>query len=174
MDWGTFLIVWSIRCSLVLLVATLMAWLLKRAESRPGLAVRVMWTLSFLFFVLHVAASFHFVHHWSHREAYLATAKETGELMGVEFGEGVYFNYLFLAAWASHLWFTWFPAPANNLFVRTAQQIFLLYMSFIAFNGVVVFKSGWLRTIGIVATVALVAIAVGKVIHSQRRPAQAR
>ncbi len=81
--------------------------------------------------------------HWSHSEAHAATAKQTRELMGVEFGAGIYFKYLFMLAWAydsgkcgrhsSISGFSMAPAPL------------LAYMLFIAFNGVIVFKSGALR-----------------------------
>ncbi len=157
---GMFLIVWSIRLSLVLLVVTFLAWLLTRGQAQSHWAIRVTWTFSFLLFLVHVLSSFHFIHHWSHREAYAATAKETARLMGVEFGGGVYFNYLFLAGWALHVWFTWFPAAARGPVVRTFLQLILLYMLFIAFNGVVVFKSGWLRALGISATIAIAVTAI--------------
>lgn len=82
--------------------------------------------------------------------------------MGVEFGNGVYFNYLFLAGWAIHVWFTWLPGSSNNGIVRISLQLILIYMLFIAFNGVVVFKSGWLRTLGIVATVAVAMVTINR------------
>ncbi len=156
------LIVWSIRLSMLLFVATLLAWLIARQQPRIQVIVSAMWTLSFLLFLAHVMSSFHFVHQWSHRNAYLATAKETHELMGVEFGGGVYFNYVFLVAWAVHVGCTWFPAAANHPVTRTLLQLCLLYMLFIAFNGVIVFKAGWLRAAGIAATVVLLVVAANR------------
>ncbi len=87
---GSFLIVWSIRLSMMSLVATMLAWSLWRSWSQANPAIRILWTSSFLLFVLHVCAAFHFEHDWSHQRAYLATAKETRELMALEFGSGVY------------------------------------------------------------------------------------
>lgn len=156
MNLGLLLIAWSIRISMLLLVATMFGWLLVRDQGRARLTLNTLWSLGFVCFLVHVLASFHFVHHWSHHAAYVATAKETRELMGVEFGGGVYFNYVFIAAWAVHLWFSWSPAVRHRRLANTLSQLCLLYMLFIAFNGIVVFKSGWLRAVGIGVTVAMV------------------
>jgi len=44
---------------------------------------RVWWTAGCLLLFVHVACAFHFVHHWSHREAYEATAQQTAALTGL-------------------------------------------------------------------------------------------
>jgi hypothetical protein len=154
---------------LLSLVGTLLAWLLLRKAARDQVTIRSLWTLSFLLFVTHVVSSFHFVHHWSHHQAYIATAEETKRLLGVEFGGGVYFNYLFLLGWAVHVWFSWRPAPQKNLVVRGLLHVILIYMLFIAFNGVVVFKSGWLRALGITATCAVTLAAAYNLASPKRR-----
>ena len=54
---------------------------------------RGLWTTGCLVFWLHVACAFQFVHHWSHAEAFEATARQTLETTGVASGA------LFWPAW---------------------------------------------------------------------------
>lgn len=150
------------------LIGTLLGWSFFRYSNRKDSAIRWLWTTSFLLFVVHVLSSFHFVHHWSHQQAYLATATETRKLMGVEFGAGVYFNYLFLLGWAIHVWFTWRPQLQENAWVRLLLRLIFVYMLFIAFNGVVVFKSGWLRALGVTATFAVISAVVWSLLRTKR------
>ena len=49
---------------------------------------------------IHVAIAFRYYHHGSHREAYEQTARETAETVGINWGGGIYFNYLMLVLWA--------------------------------------------------------------------------
>ena len=153
------LITWSIRLSLALFVAVLLWRLLGPQAANPQRWLKILWSIGFVLFVAHVLAAFHFVHHWSHEEAYRATARQTRELIGVAYGQGVYFNHLFMLAWAFDVWAMWSMSKGQPPSIRTLQRLALVYMLFIAFNGVVVFKAGWLRGVGIVAT-ALLAIAL--------------
>jgi hypothetical protein len=112
---------------------------------------------------VHVLASFHFVHRWSHSAAYRATAKQTFELLGIEVGTGVYFNYLFLVVWAADVINSWTDFSVGRWMVQWLLRIGLMYMIFIAFNGVVVFESGWLRAVGILLTTMLVAVSIRRI-----------
>lgn len=159
MDFGNLLIVWSIRLSLMLFVATLLAWTIGWSAQKHRI-VQWAWTVSYLLFVLHVLAAFHFVHHWSHEHAYQATARQTRELMGLEYGEGVYFNYLFMLLWGGLVWQTWYPGLVQGQWLRVLSALSLIYLLFIAFNGVIIFKSGWLRMSGIGTTAVLLVLGV--------------
>jgi len=155
---GDWIIAWSIRLALLLLVVVQAFQLESLGIDRLAKAIRWLWTIAFLFFSLHVAAAFHFVHRWSHRAAFDATAKETLDKMGFAYGTGVYFNYLFLLVWAIDLIWVWRPETLRN---RTQQVLFYAgraYLLFIAFNGTVVFKTGWMRILGISATALLAAL----------------
>ena len=174
MTFESWLIAWSIRLSMLLFVTTLLTRLVAPQAIANSPATKSLWTAGFVLFVVHVLASFHFVHHWSHHAAYEATAKQTGELLGIEFGGGVYFNYLFLIAWGGDVWSTWYPPAREQWIIHWLLRLGMLYMLFIAFNGVVVFKSGWLRMVGIAATLILLAgliwSAVAKLPLSRREP----
>ena len=151
------LIAWSIRLSMLLLVIVVACRIVGPKSLVENTVTKTVWTCAFALFVVHVLASFHFVHHWSHSAAYRATAKQTLELLGIEVGTGVYFNYLFLAVWAADVINAWTNFSVGRWMVQWLLRIGLMYMLFIAFNGVVVFESGWLRAGGISLTTMLVA-----------------
>jgi hypothetical protein len=155
---GDWIISWSVRLALLLLVVVQALEFQSLRQGRIASVLRWLWTTAFVLFAIHVAAAFHFVHGWSHQTALEATAKETFEKMGFSFGAGIYFNYLFLLVWATDLVWIW---RATGLSTKSQQMLFYAgraYMLFIAFNGVVVFKSGWMRFLGILATVLLMAL----------------
>src|SRR5258708_31308395 len=103
---------WTIRLALAAYVAALV---LRIREKRVGLGnshsparspgldptrsekrQRGLWTLGCLLLWAHVACAFAVYHHWSHDDAYARTARETAEMIGVDWGGGIYFNYLFV------------------------------------------------------------------------------
>jgi hypothetical protein len=80
--------------------------------------------------------------------------------MGFAYGAGVYFNYLFLGVWAMDVVMIWLsPRPISGT-QKNLAMLGRMYLLFIAFNGVVVFKSGWLRVIGSLCTLLLVLLAI--------------
>ena len=156
------LIAWSIRLSMLLFVLVIASRIVNPRAVVDNTIARSLWTIAFVLFVVHVLASFHFAHQWSHDSAYQAIAKQTLELLGFEVGMGVYFNYLFLAVWALDVINAWTPIAEGRRAVQWLLCIGLIYMIFIAFNGIVVFKSGWLRFVGLVASALLLAAFVNK------------
>jgi len=157
------LIAWSIRLSMLLFVIVVACRIVGPKSLVENTVTKTVWTCAFALFVVHVLASFHFVHHWSHSAAYRATAKQTLELLGIEVGTGVYFNYLFLAVWAADVVNSWTDFSVGRRMVQWLLRIGLMYMFFIAFNGVVVFESGWLRAVGILLTTMLVAVSIRRI-----------
>ncbi len=98
----------------------------------------MVWTLGFLFFVAHVVAAFHFHHHWSHASALAETARQTRDMIGLEFGAGLYFNHLFTIVWAMDLAWIWFANAEVTLRYPWLRLTWIAYLIFIAFNGVAV------------------------------------
>jgi hypothetical protein len=117
---------------------------------------RSLWTLGCLLLWAHVASAFAFYHHWSHDDAYLRTARETASTVGINWGGGIYFNYLFLLLWAFDVaW--WWSSPASHRARSRIYSVFLdAYLTFMAFNATVVFGHGAVRYFGIVATGCIV------------------
>jgi hypothetical protein len=107
------------------------------------------WTLGFAMIVIHVLCAFHFFHDWSHSLAYEATAEETDEVVGLAWGGGVYFNYLFVLAWGADVAWWWLRPAEDARHGRIIVTLVQIYLGFIMFNAVVVFETGWLRWSGL-------------------------
>ncbi len=105
--------------------------------------------------IVHVVAAFHFRHDWSHASAVAHTARETYELLGWEFGLGVYFNYLFVAIWlVDALW--WWLAPTQyESRHHWLSSMVHAYLLFIVINGCIVFEAGITRWAALLAIAML-------------------
>jgi hypothetical protein len=123
-----------------------------------GLQSRTWWTAGCVLFLAHVVSAFHYQHHWSHDAAYAETARQTLELFGIDWGGGIYFNYLFTLVWVADAAY-WWARPSS----RAARPVWMTmsihgFMAFMFFNGAVVFaKSAAVRWISLLAAVALIA-----------------
>jgi hypothetical protein len=179
---GELLTAWTIRLALACYVAALVGWLLAAADQLPApwaartfwaKCARWFWTLGCLLFVIHVACAFHFYHDWSHAAAFEKTAAETEQLLGVRFGAGIYFSYLFLILWVLDVLALWFwPATETNAaghLVAAMRWALHAYLFFIAFNGAIVFEAGPTRWAGIAACLLLGVLAVRAAYNGQGR-----
>jgi hypothetical protein len=121
---------------------------------------RLFWTAGFVAFLIHVICAFHFVHHWSHAAAYADTARQTAEVVGLDWGGGLYANYAFAAVWlADVIW--WWISPSSYLArSRWVEWIVQGFMAFISFNATVVFGVGAIRWAGVAATALLALLLV--------------
>lgn len=163
MDFGQALTAWAVRLSLVAYVGALgcgiPGFFAVAVSERRVRCARWLWTLGSLGMAVHVVAAFHFYHEWSHSRAFAETAKQTEELLGWAFGGGIFFSYLFVAAWVVDA-FWWWCAPDSY----TARSPWIgwpvhAYFAFIAFNGAVVFEGGATRWGGIAAILVLAIVA---------------
>src|SRR5262245_10761780 len=100
MSAGELTTLWTVRLALALYVLALALRIGAWKRPRPDLA-RLSWTVGCLAFLLHVGCAFQFYHHWSHRAAYEATARQTAEVVGLDWGGGLYANYAFAAVWVA-------------------------------------------------------------------------
>jgi hypothetical protein len=105
--------------------------------------------------VAHIGLAFHLRYDWNHEAAVRETARQTAETFGLDWGGGVYVNYLFTLVWAIDAW-SWHAHPARAAArptgLRWALRAFYLTM---VFNGAVVFVSGARRVLGVVLTLWL-------------------
>jgi hypothetical protein len=132
---------WTIRIALALYVAALAA----RPSSRLG---RACSATGLLFYLAHVVAAFQLHHGWSHAAAYKHTAQRTAEVVGLYWGGGLWWNYLFGFVWLGDV--VWRgPRP------RWAGPAIHGFLAFLAFNATVVFESGPVRWAGLAATLGL-------------------
>ena len=177
---GVLLTKWTIRIALACYVAYLAGWLSAKNKhtthvSRWPYTARAIWTLGCVLFVVHVACAFHFYHHWSHAAAWQSTAQETEQLLGVAFGDGIYFSYLFLVLWVLDVAWLWLRSDRNEVANGTPSEpatvdatavpqlplrldrtpswrvLVHIFLLFIAFNGAIVFEHGPTRWAAIAA-----------------------
>ena len=116
------------------------------------------WLIGAVVMLLHTAFAFHFHHHWSHAVAVVDTACQTRELTGINWGGGVWLNYLFAAVWLGEA--SWrIAAPTGH--ARRPRWLTIATHAFIAFmwfNATVVFGSWPMRVAGVVAFGGLAAL----------------
>lgn len=149
---GEALVRWTVRVALLLYALALFLRLGRRLA-----VARLAWSAGWLVMVLHVLAAFHVHHGWSHADAYAETARKTAARVGLDWGGGVYLNYLFVAVWLVDVAWWWRGLAAYEdrpRAVAWAVQGFLLFM---AFNATVVFEDGPTRWVAVAVCVALAA-----------------
>jgi hypothetical protein len=116
---------------------------------------RWVWSAGCVALLAHMACAFHFHHRWSHQAAYWATARQTAERTGLDWGGGVYFNYAFAMVWGLDALWWWRVGPARYE-ARHAWAEWLIqgYLAFILFNATIVFGAGGARWFGAAALAA--------------------
>ncbi len=152
MDTGEPLTCWTVRVAVALYAASLAS---RRYSPRWS---RLAWTGGCLAYLLHVAAAFHYYHHWSHTDAYASTARQTAEVVGIDWGGGLYVNYAFTLVWLADVFWWWMhpePFARGESVVRWIVHAFL---GFVVFNATVVFATGFSRWFGLGACVLLIVI----------------
>ena len=145
---------WTIRLALIGFVAGL-ALAIRPGIDRQFRWFRACWTVGCAFFLLHVVCAFTYFYHWSHVYAVEQTAIKTERLIGVAFGNGIWFSYLFTVIWIADVAWAWLAAESYRQ--RSAAWVIGVcgYLSFIAFQGSVVFEAGIVRPLAALATLAL-------------------
>ena len=138
--------IWTARIT-VFLYLTGMG--LRLTGNRPRLA-KAVWTIGFLMLIAHVAAAFHFIHHWSHTAAWVRTAEQTEQRLGWYCGGGIWFNYLFLVIWGIDVLLLWSKIRPSK--VLTIMQT---YLAFIVVNATAVFGPIWWIPVMIVTGIIL-------------------
>ncbi|UUO06917.1 hypothetical protein M4951_01060 [Blastopirellula sp. J2-11] len=157
MDLGDALTRWSIRAALTVLVLCCAGRQLAGDNRRWQAIDRLLWPLGCALFLTHIAAAIYFFHHGSQAAAFADIANQTKEVLGAAVGEGLYVNYLMAVVWtADALWLAALPQSYRR---RPAwiEGAVLGFFLFIAFNGTVIFKTGWLRVAGLVGTTVIAA-----------------
>ena len=128
-----------------------------RKRSDADRWTRWAWTIGCAALIAHFAVAFEFYHGWSHASAYADTARQTAEVLTINWGGGLFINYAVASIWFADVAWWWFAGLDS--YRRRPWLITLLWHSFlifIIFNATVVFKDGWVRWIGLFICVILV------------------
>jgi hypothetical protein len=164
---GEALTRWTVRAALAFYALTVALRIAVPARRRMA---RALWTAGCLLFLAHVAAAFHFFHGWSHAHAYAETARQTREVSGMNWGGGLYFNYLFTLAWAADAAFWWWAGL--DTYDRRPRWIGMTvhtFFFFMAYNGAIVFARGPMRWVAIAATAVLALLALVRLLRVGER-----
>jgi len=146
---GETLTRWTVRIALACYTVAMACWW-RRRDRLAGLA----WTTGCLGYLAHVAAAFHFYHGWSHQAAWQETARRTADLMGWSWGGGLYWNYAFTLVWVADAVWWWRDAARYHQRRRWVTAVVHAFLGFMIFQGAVVFASGAVRWLGLIATLA--------------------
>lgn len=120
-----------------------------RKGSRLIQVTRLLWSAAVISLLAHAASAFHYYHSWSHAQAYQDTARQTHEMVGWNWGGGLYVNYVLLVSWIADVG-CWWLNGIDSYYNRPTWLIALWhgFLIFVIFNGTVVFEEGWGRWSG--------------------------
>ena len=126
------------------------AFALSRNKHRGDSIARLAWTIAIIALLAHLVCAFHFYHGWSENAAYLETARQTDEVVGLNWGGGLYVNYAVIIGWVVDVGWWWVRGVGSYRqrpwSLLAAWHGFLI---FIIFNATVVFKTGFVRWVGL-------------------------
>ncbi len=152
----------SLALSIWLAVA---AWAAVTAAGLAGWTLpgaRWIWGGAWVAFVFHAVTAFATRYQWSQEIALAETARQTRELVGLESGAGLWWNYAFGLFWGLDLarWFaTGEEVPSGDV-ARRLHRALRIFLAFMVFNGAVIFVEGPQRGMGL-AVFAVLAVAWG-------------
>lgn len=106
---------------------------------------RICWTAGCIAMLAHIACAFHFYHNWSHASAYVETARQTDKVYGLNWGGGVFINYILMTAWMVDVIWWWRGLGIYRSRPRIFSIAWHVFLFFIFFNATVVFEGGFLR-----------------------------
>lgn len=132
-------------------------------------AARIFWTVACAGLLAHILSAYHFFHNWSHKSAYLETARQTSEVYGYYWGGGLYINFLLMIGWIVDViwWWRGIEKYRNRPAIVTITWHAFLY--FIFFNATIVFEGGILRWAGLLFTAAIASVFLYRMIKSSLR-----
>ena len=129
---GEFLTIWTVRLAVGCYVGRYAVDVARSEGNRQPLS-RVLWTSGCALYVIHVVCAFAFFHDWSHHRAYEQTAAQTNEVVGWNWGGGLYFNYFFTALWIADVVSVWFRPrrrTRSQPILSITVQLFLAFLVF--------------------------------------------
>jgi hypothetical protein len=150
MDSGAFLTKVTVWVAVAGYAAGAAAFALSRGRRGWDAAARLAWTVACVALLAHVACAFHVYHGWSHESAYVETARQTGEVVGLDWGGGLFINYAIIIGWVIDV--AWWWLAGLDSYRRRPWPLLAAwhgFLIFIIFNATVVFKDGFTRWAGL-------------------------
>jgi hypothetical protein len=153
---GEFLTRSTIWIALMAYTFGCVAFAFARRRSDGDRWARLAWTIGGAALVAHILSAYHFYHAWSQASAYRDTARQTAEVVRINWGGGLFINYAVASLWAADVAWWWFAGL--GAYRRRSWWITLLwhgFLLFIIFNATVVFKDGMTRWLGLLVSLTL-------------------
>jgi hypothetical protein len=157
---GELLINWSARVVVLFYLLRLADDVLIADPVRRDRCARWAWTLGCAVYLVHVVFAFQFLHHWSHTAAVEHSARRTFEVVGFEFGSGIYVNYAFTLLWVADVILWWrrslIGKPIAPAYYWAVHAVF----GFMMFNATVVFGPAFWKWIAVAALGAIIGLRI--------------
>src|SRR5436305_1382730 len=155
------LIRWSARLAVACYGARLICDVRPDRQNSTHIA-RWWWTIGCGIFLIHVAAAFHFRHHWNHAAAFDETARRTVEMTGWNSGAGLCVNEAFLVLWLTDVVLWWMnPSWQQN---RRSYWIVQAIFAFLMIQATAVFGPPFWKPV----VLAFFAVLLGIWFHNRR------
>ena len=135
------------------------AW---RRNQQAVQTVRLLWSLGWLAFAIHVALAFEHYYHWSHGNA----IAHTREVSGV--GGGIFVSYFFTLVWCLDALAWWLRPEAYLHRPKWVGWAIHGFMAFVVFNGAVVYAAGPVRWVSGGAFVVLGGLSASRCLKLRR------
>jgi hypothetical protein len=143
------LTIWSVRLAVVCYLGRYLIDVMSTIDNRRQRQSRWLWTVGCVLYVIHVGCAFAFFYDWSHDRAYAHTAAQTQEIVGWDWGGGLYFNYLFTIAWIADVVRQWSDIDNGGRSSRRLDLAVQSFMAFMVLNATVVFGPPFWMWIGV-------------------------
>lgn len=156
MSSGEFLTRSTIWIAIVAYTIGCVVFATARGRSDFDRLTRLAWTTGCAALLAHFICAFNYYHAWSHASAYSETARQTAELVRINWGGGLYINYTVAGLWIADV--TWWWLAGLSSYRRRPWALTLIwhgFLIFIIFNATVVFKDGPTRWIGLLVSLTL-------------------
>lgn len=147
---------WAIRLAMLAMLLTFAMQI--RGAKATSLTVSIAWFSGAICALCHSIGALFAFHEGSHEAAFKSTAKQTEDMLGFSFGIGLYVNYLFVLIWLLDALFRFIKPDVYSKLGAYFHWTVYGFLSFIAINGTVVFKDGWIRWLTLAAIAGLVAM----------------
>jgi len=157
MSSGEFLTRGTIWVSILAYTIGSIVFAISRGRTGFDRWTRLAWTIGCAALVAHFICAFDFYHGWSHESAYADTARQTAEVIRINWGGGLFINYAVALVWFADVAWWWFAGV--SAYRRRPWLITLSwhgFLIFIIFNATVVFKDGLTRWVGLLVCLSLV------------------
>jgi hypothetical protein len=128
---------------------------LRAAANAPLRWPWLVWTTGAVLLLLHILLALHVRHAWSHASVVASVREQTRSIYGVNWGGGVWVNYLFLAQWLGEA--VWWRLAPRAYFTRPRLLVALSrgFFALVLVNGAIVFAAPSRRVPGILLMLVL-------------------